>query len=35
VNTRAILAVKSGQSPDNLVNPEVVNRAQFQKKLGR
>jgi phosphoglycerate dehydrogenase-like enzyme len=35
VNTRAILAVKSGQAPDNLVNPEVVNRAGFQKKLGR
>ena len=35
VNPRAILAVKNGQSPDNLVNPEVVNRAQFQKKLGR
>ncbi|MDA1309432.1 MAG: NAD(P)-dependent oxidoreductase [Proteobacteria bacterium] len=35
VNTRAILAVKGGQSPDNLVNPEVVNRAGFQKKLGR
>lgn len=35
VNTRAILAVKDGQAPDNLVNPEVVNRAGFQKKLGR
>lgn len=35
VNTRAILAVKNGQAPDNLVNPEVVNRVGFQKKLGR
>ncbi len=35
VNTRAILAVKNRQAPENLVNPEVANRAGFQKKLGR
>ena len=35
VNTRAITAVKNGEAPANLVNPEVVNRPGFQKKLGR
>ena len=35
VNTRAILAVKNGETPTNLVNPDVANRKGFQKKLGR
>ena len=35
VNTRAILAVRDGMAPENLVNPEVANRAGFQRKLGR
>ena len=35
VNTRAILAMRDGQTPENLVNPEVTNREGFQKNLGR
>ena len=35
VNTRAILAFRDGDAPENLVNPEVVNRAGFQARLGR
>ena len=35
VNTRAILAYRDGTAPENLVNPEVVNRAGFQARLGR
>ena len=35
VNTRAILALRGGSAPANLVNPEVVNRAGFQARLGR
>lgn len=35
VNTRAILAVRGGEAPENLVNPEVANRPGFQRKLGR
>ena len=35
VNTRAILAFRDGTAPENLVNPEVVNRAGFQARLGR
>lgn len=35
INTRAVLDLLSGETPSNLVNPEVINRPGFQKKLGR
>ena len=35
VNTKAILAIKDGELPNNLVNPEVANRPGFQNKLRR